>query len=76
MNWQAICEKKILKDIQYKVETNKWGKIELSPASNEQGIYQAILIEWLVKLGENGRPILGESILIEDFPKKVEIDFA
>ena len=57
MNWQAICENKILKDIQYKVETNKWGKIELSPASNEHGIYQAILIEWLVKLGENGRPI-------------------
>ncbi len=57
MNWQAICENKIFKDIQYKVETNKWGKIELSPASNEQGIYQAILIEWLVKLGENGRPI-------------------
>ncbi|MEI7868901.1 MAG: Uma2 family endonuclease [Candidatus Methylumidiphilus sp.] len=57
MNWQAICENKIFKDIQYKVETNKWGKIELSPASNEHGIYQAILIEWLVKLGENGRPI-------------------
>jgi Uma2 family endonuclease len=57
MNWQAICDNPALKDIPFKVETNKWGKIELSPASNEHGIYQAILIEWLVKLGENGRPI-------------------
>ncbi len=57
MNWQAICENPIFKDLQFKVETNKWGKIELSPASNEHGIYQAMLIEWLIKLGENGRPI-------------------
>ena len=57
MNWQAICENPALKDLPFKVETNKWGKIELSPASNEHGLYQAILIEWLVKLGEGGRPI-------------------
>jgi Uma2 family endonuclease len=57
MNWQAICDNPTLRDIPFKVETNKWGKIELSPASNEHGLYQALLIEWLVKLGENGRPI-------------------
>jgi len=57
MNWQAICDDPTFKDIPFKVETNQWGKIELSPASNEHGLYQALLIEWLVKLGENGRPI-------------------
>lgn len=57
MNWQAICDHPSLKDIPFKVETNQWGNIELSPASNEHGIYQAMLIEWLVKLGEAGRPI-------------------
>ena len=57
MNWQAICDNPALKDIPFKVETNRWGKIELSPASNEHGLYQALLIEWLVKLGEGGRPI-------------------
>ncbi len=57
MNWQAICDNPVFRDIPFKVETNKWGKIELSPASNEHGIYQALLIEWLVKLGDNGRPI-------------------
>jgi len=57
MNWQTICDNPILRDIPFKVETNKWGKIELSPASNEHGLYQALLIEWLVKLGEGGRSI-------------------
>lgn len=57
MNWQAICDNPILKDIPFKVETNQWGKIELSPASNEHGLYQSLLIEWLVKLGVGGRPI-------------------
>jgi len=52
-----MCENPIFKDLPFKVETNQWGKIELSPASNEHGLYQALLIEWLVKLGEGGRPI-------------------
>lgn len=57
MNWQAICDNPAFKDMPFKLETNQWGKIELSPASNEHGLYQALLIEWLVKLGEGGRPI-------------------
>jgi Uma2 family endonuclease len=57
MSWQALCDDPFLRDIPFKVETNKWGKIELSPASNEHGMYQAIIIEWLRKLGENGRPL-------------------
>lgn len=62
MNWQEICEQPILQDIPFKVETNKWGKIEMSPATNEHGLYQALIISWLARLGLTGKPIAECSI--------------
>lgn len=55
MNWQQICETPFFKDIPYKVETNKWGKIQMSPSSNEHGLYQALIIKWLANLADKGR---------------------
>jgi Uma2 family endonuclease len=57
MNWQEICEHPTLRELPFKVETNQWGKIEMCPASNEHGLYQALLISWLARLSESGRPI-------------------
>lgn len=57
MNWQALCDDPLLKDLPFKFETNRWGKIEMSPASNKHGFFQALITEWLLKLASGGYPI-------------------
>ena len=54
MNWQQICNNLAFNDLPFKFETNEWGKIEMSPASNTHSIYQGLLIGWLNKLGQKG----------------------
>lgn len=57
MDWQEICDNPVFHDLPFKVETNQWGKIEMSPATNEHGIYQMSIGEWLMTLAKDGRPI-------------------
>jgi Uma2 family endonuclease len=70
MNWQEICEHPTLRELPFKIETNQWGKIEMCPASNEHGLYQALLISWLARLSDTGRPISECSIKT---PKGVKV---
>ena len=57
MNWQEICDNPTFKNLPFKIETTKWGKIEMSPASNKHGFYQALIIRMLSKLTDKGHPI-------------------
>jgi len=47
MNWQEICDNPQLRDLPFKLETDRWGHIVMSPASNRhslvQGAVQALL---------------------------------
>lgn len=54
MHWQEICENPLLQNLPFKIETNKWGKLEMSPASNEHGLYQSMLIKLMFKLAIGG----------------------
>jgi Uma2 family endonuclease len=40
MTWADVMANPYLKDLPFKIELNKWGKIEMSPASNEHGLMQ------------------------------------
>ncbi len=40
MTWADVMASPYLKDLPFKIELNKWGKIEMSPASNEHGTVQ------------------------------------
>jgi Uma2 family endonuclease len=40
MTWADVMANPYLKDLPFKIELNKWGKIEMSPASNEHGMKQ------------------------------------
>lgn len=57
MNWQEICDNPSFNDLPFKFETNEWGKIEMCPASNEHSLYQMLIIEWLIRLAQNGKPL-------------------
>ena len=50
LTWPQVCAHPALQDLPFKIELNKYGKIEMSPASNWHAIYQADLIKFL-----NGR---------------------
>jgi Uma2 family endonuclease len=40
MTWADVMANPYLKDLPFKIELNKWGKIEMSPASNQHGMLQ------------------------------------
>jgi Uma2 family endonuclease len=40
MTWADVMANPYLKDLPFKIELNKWGRIEMSPASNEHGRIQ------------------------------------
>jgi len=41
MNWQEIRDDPMLRDLPYKIETDRWGHIVMSPASNRHSMLQA-----------------------------------
>ena len=57
-HWDKICANPLFKDLPYKVETDKWGNIVMSPATNQHGIYQAKIAALLDRLLGNGTPIV------------------
>lgn len=40
LTWADVMANPYLKDLPFKIELNKWGRIEMSPASNEHGRIQ------------------------------------
>ncbi len=40
MTWEEVCADPLLQDLPYKIELNKWGNIEMSPAQNRHGKFQ------------------------------------
>ena len=41
MSWQGICDDPRLRDLPFKIETDRWGHIVMSPASNRHSLLQA-----------------------------------
>jgi Uma2 family endonuclease len=55
MQWSEVITSPYLKDLPFKIELNRYGKIEMSPASNQHGRLQvrlAALLERKLKKGE------------------------
>jgi len=53
MNWQEICGHPQLRDLPFKFETDRWGHIVMSPASNRHSLLQGAIQTLL------GRQIMG-----------------
>ncbi len=54
MEWREVVEHPSLKDLPFKIETNEWGKIMMTPASYAHGVYQGRIYGWLERHGERG----------------------
>jgi Uma2 family endonuclease len=55
MTWQEICDDPSLQDLPYKIETNEYGQIVLSPASNQHSYYQGRILNLLNDHLEQGK---------------------
>ncbi|CAK0757938.1 putative restriction endonuclease domain-containing protein [Gammaproteobacteria bacterium] len=54
MNWQAICDDPQLRDLPFQCETDRWGHIVMSPATNRHSAYQGLIVKWLSLWREDG----------------------
>ena len=55
MEWREVVEHPSLKDLPFKIETNEWGKIMMTPVSDLHGLYQGRIIVLFERFGEEGR---------------------
>ena len=49
LTWADVMANPYLKNLPFKIELNRWGKIEMSPASNRRGLKQIALSRELEK---------------------------
>ena len=57
MEWKEVLEDPSLRDLPYKIETNEWGQIVMTPASGRHAMHQSHIIEWLNRLARGGRTL-------------------
>jgi Uma2 family endonuclease len=76
MNWQQICNNPAFNDLPFKFETNEWGKIEMSPASNTHSVYQSLIMKWFITSGQQGLPITECSVQTTKGVKVADVAWA
>jgi len=76
MEWAEVVDNPLLKDLPFKIELNKWGKILLSPASNKHGYIQADLVYKLREKLLKGKVITECSIKTPDGVKVADVAWA
>lgn len=73
MQWAEVLADKSLENLPYKIELNKWGNIEMSPATNKHSIIQSELVDLLNKKLPHGRAIVEFSIQIDKAVKVPDV---
>jgi Uma2 family endonuclease len=47
MQWQDVIDNPYLRNLPFKIELNRWGKVEMSPANNRHALLQSRLAQML-----------------------------
>ena len=55
MEWREVIENPSLRDLPFKIETNEWGEIVMTPATVRHGRYQSLIDKWLGRLSQEGQ---------------------
>jgi len=76
MEWQQVIENPFLKDLPFKIELNKWGKILMSPASNNHGNLQYEVAKKLDSSSRAGKLIIECSIKTPEGVKVADVAWA
>ncbi len=76
MQWSEVLADKSLHDLPFKIETNGYGQIVMSPVSNRHGIVRSKIGTMLTNLKPDGETILACSIETLDGVKVTDIAWA
>ncbi len=63
MNWQQVVEDPHLQNLPYKIETNEWGQIVMTPARLKHGSYQFRIGNMLSRLLQESGEIITEAAI-------------
>ncbi|MEO1370694.1 MAG: Uma2 family endonuclease, partial [Acidobacteriota bacterium] len=74
MNWQAVIDNPLLRDLPFKIEQNRFGQIVMSPAGNRHGLLQVEVATYLKRRA--GRVLVETSIETEDGVKVADVAWA
>ncbi len=73
MNWQEVCEHPLLKDLPFKLETDRWGHIVMSPATNRHSWLQGEILSLLRQALPAGRVLPECSIQTSEGVKVADV---
>ena len=76
MNWLEVCEDKRLQNLPYKIELNRWGKIEMSPHRREHSFFQGEIAYLLRNLLPHGVALSECAIETADNVKVADVAWA
>lgn len=76
MEWADVVNNPLLKDLPFKIELNKWGKILMSPASNNHGRWQFKVGKMLDQQKGSGEVITECSISTPEGVKVADVAWA
>lgn len=62
MTWEEVCNHRDLRDLPFRIETNRWGQIVMSPPHNDHSFAQSSIFELLRKKMRKGR-MLQETVI-------------
>lgn len=66
MQWQEVIDNPYLKNLPFKIELNRWGRIEMSPASNRHALLQSRMAQWVRAAIGEGETLTEASIQTSD----------
>jgi len=76
MNWQEVCTHPALRDLPFKLETDRWGHIVMSPASNRHSWWQSEIQNLMRTLAQGGYPVIECSIATREGVKVADVAWA
>ncbi|NEX22439.1 Uma2 family endonuclease [Thiorhodococcus mannitoliphagus] len=76
MNWQEVCSHPALKDLPFKLETDRWGHIVMTPASNRHSWLQSEIQGLMRTLGCDGYAVIECSIATSGGVKVADVAWA
>ncbi len=76
MNWSSLMNNPLLKELPFKIELDKWGKILMSPASNTHGHIQYETATRIMNSQRRGKIIMECSIQTRQGVKVADVAWA
>ena len=73
MTWNDVIADKSLQDLPYKIETNGYGQVVMSPASHYHNRFQGVIYRLMSELAPSGEPLMECSIETDDGVKVADV---